>query len=291
MNEKIRKVLEKQHYKLFGNSAVQICNWTKKSLLDKGVCYKEKFYGIKSHRCCQMTPFFYCENECLHCWRPIKLTKGMKIEKIENPLKIIEESIKNQRKLLSGFKGNKKVNMQKWKEAQNPNQFAISLIGEPTLYPKLAELILELKKRKITGFLVTNGLNPERLLELKNKKALPTQLYISLNSSNKKDYEKWHKSNKKNAWKLFNKSLLIMAKLPTRKVIRLTLVRNENMKESDILGYAKLIKKASPNFLEIKAFMSIGYSRKIFGYEKMPSFEEIKSFAKKLLAFLQESTK
>jgi len=64
---------------------------------------------------------------------------------VANPMKCIIA----QRKLLSGFKGNEKINMEKWKEAQNPDQFAISLIGEPTLYPKLAELILELRKQKI----------------------------------------------------------------------------------------------------------------------------------------------
>ena len=49
--EKAKKNLEKQGYRVVGNnSAVKICNWTKKSLTDKGVCYKEKFYGIKSNK-------------------------------------------------------------------------------------------------------------------------------------------------------------------------------------------------------------------------------------------------
>lgn len=290
MNSNIQNILKKQHYGIAGkHSAIQICAWTKKSLRDEDFCYKQKFYGINSHRCCQMSPFVSCENSCLHCWRPIEISKKAKIENFDSPKEIIENCIKQQRKLLSGFKGNKKVNLQKWKEAQNPNQFAISLIGEPTLYPKLAELILEIKKRKVTSFLVTNGLNPTALKKLEKKNALPTQLYISLNSSNKKDYEKWHKSNKKDAWKLFNQSLEIIKKLKgkTKRVIRMTLVKDENMKESDILGYAKLIKKASPDFLEIKAFMSVGFSRKRFGYEKMPFHNEIRAFAEKLVVQLK----
>lgn len=282
--DSFKKLLEKQHYGITGKcSAIQICRWTKKSLLDEGVCYKEKFYGIKSHRCCQMSPFFSCQNKCLHCWRPIE-SSPVKIEEFDKPRDLIENSIKMQRKLLTGFKGNKKINMEKYKEAQEPSQFAISLIGEPTLYPYLGELIENLRKRKISSFLVTNGLEPEKLLKLGKKKQLPTQLYLSLNSSNKKDYEKWHNSLDKNAWKKFNKTIKIFPKLKTRKVIRMTLVLGENMNSKQ--EYAKLILKANPDFIEVKGFMSVGFSRKRFGYEKMPMHENIVDFSKKLLTFL-----
>ena len=93
LSKKLKQVLKKQHYGLVGNhSGIQICRWTKKSLVDEGVCYKQKFYGIESHRCCQMSPAIgYCQNRCLHCWRAIELTIGDKIKgKIDNPKKIIE---------------------------------------------------------------------------------------------------------------------------------------------------------------------------------------------------------
>jgi len=206
--------------------------------------------------------------------------------KLDSPKEIIEKCIIEQRKLLSGFKGSKKTNLKKWREAQNPNQFAISLIGEPTLYRKLPELIKELRKRKITSFLVTNGLCPEMLLKLKKKKALPTQIYISLNSPNKEEYERWHKSKEKNAWKKFNKSLEVMKKLKgkTRNVLRMTLVKDKNMKNEE--GYEKLILKASPDFVEVKGFISVGYARERLGYKTMPTHKEIRSFAKKLLIYL-----
>jgi len=58
IRKEIKEKLTRQHYALIGkHSAVQICRWTKKSLRNEGVCYKEKFYGIKSHRCCQMSPY------------------------------------------------------------------------------------------------------------------------------------------------------------------------------------------------------------------------------------------
>jgi tRNA wybutosine-synthesizing protein 1 len=49
-----KKNLEDQGYRIVKNhSAVKICRWTKNSIKNEGVCYKEKFYGIKSHKCCQ----------------------------------------------------------------------------------------------------------------------------------------------------------------------------------------------------------------------------------------------
>lgn len=238
----------------------------------------------------------HCQNSCLHCWRAIEYNLGKKLDKkqADNPKKIIEDCIKAQRKMLTGFKGNKKINMKKYLEAQNPQQFAISLSGEPTIYPYLAELIKELRKQGKTSFLVTNGLNPKRILELEKKKALPTQLYISLNAPNEKIYKSWHNSKEKNAWKKYNKSLDIMNKLGKKKkrtVLRMTLVKNLNIKKEHAKEYAKLIKKASPMFVEAKGYMSVGYARKRLGYETMPTHKEIKEFAKLLAKELKPDYK
>jgi len=277
----IKKTLEKQGYRFLGNSAVKICNWNKQALTDNGYCYKQKFYGIKSHECCQMSCWIDCENKCLHCWRAIELDMKKLIgKKINSPEEIIDNCIKEQRKLLTGFKGNKKINMKKFREAQNPKHFAISLIGEPTLYPKLAELILELRKQGKTSFLVTNGLNPEKLQELARKKSLPTQLYVSLNYPNEDIFRKITRNKSKNAWKRFLQTLKILGKLPTRKVLRMSLVRDLNLgfeKE-----YAKLIKLAKPDFVEVKGFVSVGFARQRLGYERMPIQSEIELFAGKI---------
>ena len=286
----IKDLLKKQHYALVGkSSSVQICRWAKRALLDEGFCYKQQFYGIKSHLCCQMSPAtLFCQNKCMHCWRAIEFSLGdkMKKEDVDEPKEIIDKCILAQRKMLTGFKGNKKINMEKWKEAQNPSQFAISLSGEPTVYPKLGELIKELRIRKITSFLVTNGLNPEILEKLGKEGNLPTQLYVSLNSSNKEDYEHWHRSIKKDAWKRFNETLELFPKLNTRKVVRMTLVREKNMSEPE--NYAKLIKKANPDFVEVKAYMSVGFARERMGYETMPTHAETRKFAEEIASFIPE---
>lgn len=203
---------------------------------------------------------------------------------IDDPNEIIKGCIEAQRKLLNGFNGNSKVNKKKLAEAQEPMQFAISLTGEPTLYPKLGELISELRKKGKTTFVVTNGLQSTILNSLNKKKQLPTQLYLSLNSPNKKMYDKWHRSSEKNAWKKLNKTLELFPRLKTRKVIRMTIVKDLNDQPEYITDYAGLINTAKPDFIEVKSYMAIGFSRerKGMGYGKMLSHNEIKDYSKKL---------
>jgi len=299
--ENVEKVLRRQHYAIVGkHSAVQICRWTKKSLRNEGTCYKEQFYGIKSHLCCQMSPsVMWCPNRCLHCWRAIELTIGNELKgKVDTPKQIVDGCIKAQRELLSGFKINEKpkkkqlskADMKKFRESQEPMQFAISLSGEPMTYEHIGKLIEELRKRGKTSFLVTNGLFPNKLEELEKKNQLPTQLYISVNAPNKEIYDKIHRSSKKDAWELLNKSLEIMSKLreKTRTVFRMNLILNLNMLEEHAEGYAELIKKANPKFVEVKAFMCVGFAKERLEYKKMPYHEDIVAFSKSILKYLPE---
>ncbi len=274
MKPEVKKLLENQHYEIFGNTAVKICTWTKKSLRDEDFCYKQKFYGIKSHLCCQMTPSAnFCQQSCIFCWRPTEHTEGIEMKEYDEPEDIIKGVINGQKKLLSGFGGNEKVNKKKFNEAQNPKQFAISLAGEPTLYPKLDILIKESNK-KGTTFVVSNGLKPDVI-----EKINPTQLYVSLDAPNEEIYKKICKPKVKDAWKKLMKSLSLL-KNKKRSTIRITLVKGLNMKYPE--KYAKLLENASPKFVEIKAYMYVGYSRNRLKIGNMPRHSEIKEFAKKI---------
>lgn len=280
ITEENKELLEKQHYAIIGeHSAAKLCSWTKKSIKNEGVCYKEKFYGIKSHRCCQMTPCLACTNACLFCWRDVaqNTESGWKKEwNVTEPKFIIDECIKAQKKLISGLGGLKETNRHKWKEAHEPMNFAISLSGEPTLYPKLSELIRLLHKKGKTTFLVTNGLFPEIIEKLE----MPTQLYVSLDAPNEEIYKKVDNSLIPDAWKRLNKTLGLLKNLKTRTAIRLTLVKKLNM--CNPKEYGKLIDRASPMFVEVKGYMHIGSSRNRLKWEQMPTFQEIKEFAKSL---------
>ena len=46
--------------------------------------------------------------------------------------------------------------------------------------------------------------------------------------------------------------------------------------------YAKLIKKAKPEFVELKAAMPVGYAQYRMAYGQMPRHEEIVEFAKEI---------
>jgi wyosine [tRNA(Phe)-imidazoG37] synthetase (radical SAM superfamily) len=141
--------------------------------------------------------------------------------------------------------------MQAHSEALIPNHAAISLDGEPLLYPRISEFVQEFKNRNMTTFIVTNGTLPERIEKLD---PLPTQLYLTLPASNEKIYKKTCRPMIKNGWDKIMDSLDLITSLSCRSVVRLTAVKDLNLNENLINDYAKIIEKANPNFFEIKGF-------------------------------------
>ena len=275
------KALEKKGYRFAGNlkhAAAKVCHWTKKSLLDEGVCYKEKFYGIESHRCLQMSPSIpFCHQKCSFCWRDISITKTEWDEDFDEPRIIIDDCIDAQRNLLCGFFGNSLANKKKLKESQEPKNAAISLAGEPMLYPRINDLISEFIRRDFTTFLVTNGMTPSKLENLEKE---PTQLYISLDAPNKEVYNKVCQPQISGGWERLNKSLDLLSSFDCRKVIRTTCVKDYNMKNHK--EYADIIKRSNPDFIEIKAYMYVGSSRDRLVLENMPSLNDVFNFAESI---------
>jgi tRNA wybutosine-synthesizing protein 1 len=278
LSDKDIQNLEKKGYRFAGNerhAAAKVCHWTRKSLVDEGVCYKEKFYGIKSHRCLQMSPSIpFCHQKCLFCWRDVSITGTKWNEDFDEPKKIIDDCIDAQRKLLCGYFGNSKVNMKKLKEAQEPNNAAISLAGEPMLYPKIEGLIEEFKRRDFTTFLVTNGMTPSKL---KNMETEPTQLYLSVDAPNKDVYKKLCDPQVDKGWERLNKSLDLLSSFKCRTVIRTTCVKGYNMMKPE--EYADIIERSNPDFVEIKAYMYVGSSRERLKLENMPLSSDVREFA------------
>ncbi|MCL1969886.1 MAG: 4-demethylwyosine synthase TYW1 [Candidatus Bathyarchaeota archaeon] len=278
------QTLKKQKYHLISNhSAVKRCKWLYESIVNGRVCYKEKFYGIKSHQCLQMTPSLYsCTQQCLFCWRAqsgdLQVTwDEMKLPPLSQPEEIVNASIKAQEKILSGYKGHPRVNWRKLAEAHQPKNVAISLTGEPTLYPNISELIRTYRQKNFTVFLVTNGTLPDRIAKLSQD---PTQLYISLCAPNEQIYNKICRPLMPNAWEHLNNSLELLQSFKCKTALRMTLVKNYNMNNID--EYAKLVKKASPTFIEAKAYMHIGFSNLRLKFTDMPSLAEVKTFAEEL---------
>ncbi len=281
--QRLRELLEKQQYGFVGkHSAVKICTWTKKSIKNEDYCYKQKFYGIRSHLCCQMSPSVgHCHNRCIFCWRPIEESSKVYFDEsseIDSPDSIIAGCIEQQKRLLTGFFGNPKADQEKLKEAMEPMHFAISLTGEPMLYPKINELIKRLHKLGKTTFVVTNGLEPERLKNIEP----PTQLYLSVDAPNKELFEKIDQPTIAGAWERLMQSLRVIRELNsrTRTCLRLTLIKGKNM--VDEKGWASAIMLAEPLFVELKAYMFVGFSRLRLKLENMPRHNEVRAFAEKV---------
>ncbi len=162
----------------------------------------------------------------------------------------------------------------KWKEAFEPKHVAISLSGEPTLYPYLPELIREFHKKDMTTFVVTNGTNPAMVEKLN-----PTQLYISLNAPDRETYQKAC-APVADTWEDIKQSLEILKGSRSRTAIRITLTRGINMNSPD--GYARLIEFAEPDYVELKAYMHLGFSRNRLSRDSMPPHEEVLDFSRKV---------
>jgi len=278
IKESTVQLLRKHGYALVGrHSAVKLCHWLRSSLRGRGSCYKEKFYGISSHRCLQMSPSVaHCNFRCVFCWRPVDLTEDTSMgEDVDDPGLIAKESIEAQRKLVSGYGGAPDlVDMKKYRDALEPRHAAISLAGEPTLYPRLGELIWEYRKMGMTTFVVTNGSQPQVLSSLSSE---PTQLYVSLSSPDEATHLKVNRPAVRGTWSALMETLDIFPSLRCRKVVRMTMVRGLNMHSPS--AYAEMIRRASPDFVEVKAYMFVGWSRYRLSMSNMPSLQEIRSFA------------
>jgi len=287
--EELRRVYRRQGYRLVGgHSAVKTCHWVRKSLNSNGRehCYKQRFYGIPCHRCLQMTPSLgHCLQSCVFCWRATPEHLGVSWEQttldeaeIDDPETIVEGSIEAHRQAMTGFGGNPNVSEKMLEEANNPIHAAISLEGEPTLYPRLGELVETFYRKGYKSvFIVTNGLRPDVLSELEEE---PSQLYVSACAPDQETYRRTCRPLVHDGWERLMKTLELLQSFSCPTVLRHTLVPKLNMVNP--AGYAKLAEISDATYLEPKAAMSVGYARNRFSYEEMAWHDDIRSFAETL---------
>jgi len=285
---RISQQLKKAKYGVSDHSTVALCHWTKKSFKNEGSCYKHKFYGISTHSCMEFSPAgMYCENRCVYCWRPMEFYDSMKMkpENVAEPKEIMDKLMDERRNLIMGHYGDPRSDKKRLDESLKPSHYAISLSGEPTMYPKLPNLIKYLKSLKETKsiFLVTNGQEPDMIRRLQDEDALPTQLYLSTNAA---DYESFMRINKPkydDSWERWNTTLDMLKDLDTRTVLRITLIRDYNNQREMIPEFSKMLSKSSPHFVEIKSYMHIGRSINRLDYENMLDMEEVKEFSNEIV--------
>jgi tRNA wybutosine-synthesizing protein 1 len=272
--------LTKQGYTIVGShSGVKICRWTKSALRGRGSCYKYSFYGIKSHLCMETTPSLSCSNKCVFCWRhgtnPVGTTWRWQVDPPEMIFDGVKEGHYKKIKMMKGVPG---VRADRFAEAMQIRHCALSLVGEPIFYPHINEFTAMLHKEHISSFLVCNAQHPDQLAALQHV----TQLYVSIDASNKESLRKIDRPLHRDFWERFQRCLEILRekRFMQRTVFRLTLVKGFNI-EDEAEGYADLVERGLPCFVEIKGVTFCGTSTSSSAgltMQNVPFYEEVCAF-------------
>ncbi len=281
--------LTKQGYTIIGShSGVKICRWTKSALRGRGSCYKNSFYGIASHLCMETTPSLSCSNKCVFCWRhgtnPVSTTWRWQVDDPEMIFAGAKEGHYKKIKMMRGVPG---VRSERFEEAMRIRHCALSLVGEPIFYPRINEFVGLLHGERISSFLVCNAQHPQQLQDLRRV----TQLYVSIDASNKDSLRKIDRPLHRDFWERFNSCLdtLREKRFEQRTVFRLTLVKGFNI-DDEVEGYADLVAKGLPCFVEIKGVTYCGTSTSSSAgltMQNVPFYEEVVAFVEALNTALE----
>ncbi|KAL9981267.1 hypothetical protein ACROYT_G009944 [Oculina patagonica] len=281
----LEKALTKQGYRLIGtHSGVKLCRWTKSMLRGRGGCYKHTFYGIESHRCMETTPSLACANKCVFCWRHHTNPVGTEWKwKMDDPDTIVNGAMENHRNMIKQFRGVPGVKPERFEEGMNIRHCALSLVGEPIMYPRINELVRILHGHDISSFLVTNAQFPDAIRNL-----IPvTQLYVSVDASTKDSLKKIDRPLFRDFWPRFLDSLKALSEKGQRTVYRLTIVKSWNNEE--LQNYADLVSIGRPDFIEVKGVTYCGESKaSTLTMKNVPWHEEVIGFVQKLTDLLPD---
>jgi tRNA wybutosine-synthesizing protein 1 len=282
--------LTKQGYTIIGShSGVKICRWTKSALRGRGSCYKNSFYGIKSHLCMETTPSLSCSNKCVFCWRhgtnPVSTTWRWQVDAPDVIFAGAKEGHYRKIKMMRGVPG---VRAERFEEAMRIKHCALSLVGEPIFYPRINEFVALLHGEGISSFLVCNAQHPDQLAALRRV----TQLYVSIDASNRESLRRIDRPLHRDFWERFQRCLDILRekRFVQRTVFRLTLVKGFNVEE-EVEGYADLVQKGLPCFVEVKGVTYCGTSSSAgagLTMQNVPFYEEVVAFVESLDAALAQ---
>lgn len=218
-----------------------------------------------------------------NCWRHHTNPVGREWKWItDDPVYIVETALKMHVGMIREAKGVPGVLEERWREAHTVRHCALSLVGEPIMYPRINDLVRELHARCISTFLVTNAQFPKAIEQL-----VPvTQLYVSVDAANEEALRKVDRPLFADAWARLRKSLALLSMKEQRTVARLTIVKGYN--EADLKGYAELCALGAVTLIEIKGVTFCGKSdASDLTMESCPWHHEIVDFGRKLLAELR----
>lgn len=222
-----------------------------------------------------------CANKCVFCWRHHTNPVGTEWKwNMDDPEIVFEGVLQSHYSMINEFKGVPGVQSNRLEEAFTARHCALSLVGEPIMYPKINRFVQLLHSRGISTFMVTNAQFPDAIKSLDPV----TQLYVSVDASSKEALKKIDRPLFRDFWERFVESLKSLEAKGQRTVYRLTLVKDWN--SADIDGYAKLVLLGVPDFIEIKGvtFCGTGMDEANLTMANVPWHNEVVKFSKQLLA-------
>uniref|UniRef100_A0A667YLC7 tRNA 4-demethylwyosine synthase (AdoMet-dependent) n=1 Tax=Myripristis murdjan TaxID=586833 RepID=A0A667YLC7_9TELE len=253
-------------------------------LRGRGGCYKHTFYGIESHRCMETTPSLACANKCVFCWRhhtnPVGTEWHWKMDPAE---KILQDALEKHQNMIRQFRGVPGVKQERYEEGLAVKHCALSLVGEPIMYPEINAFLRLLHTHRISSFLVTNAQFPQEIRNL-----VPvTQLYVSVDASTKDSLKKIDRPLFRDFWPRFLDSLKALGEKRQRTVYRLTLVKAWNVEE--LQAYSDLIALGQPDFIEVKGVTYCGESSaSSLTMANVPWHQEVVAFVQQLADMLPQ---
>merc|ERR1712113_1182181 len=130
----------------------------------------------RSHQCMESTPNLACANKCVFCWRHQKNPTGTEWKwKLDDAEKVFKGLQENHYKMVKMMRGVPGVTEQSLKEGLVMRHAALSLVGEPIMYPEINKFLDILHSNWVSSFLVTNGTFPENIATVNTC----CQLYLS----------------------------------------------------------------------------------------------------------------
>jgi tRNA wybutosine-synthesizing protein 1 len=136
--------------------------------------------GIHGTWCQSRLTLFFSETRCVFCWRhhtnPVGRTWRWKMD---DAVTLVNGAIKEHKGMIKQMKGVPGVLPERLAEGMDPKHCALSLVGEPIMYPEIDKFVSLLHEKKISTFLVTNAQFPDAITNL----PAITQLYVSVDAA------------------------------------------------------------------------------------------------------------
>ncbi|TBT97580.1 S-adenosyl-L-methionine-dependent tRNA 4-demethylwyosine synthase [Hamiltosporidium tvaerminnensis] len=164
------------------------------------------------------------------------------------------------------------------------------------MYVHINKLIELFHKEKISTFLVTNGQFPDQMRALKDV----TQLYLSIDAGDPVSLREIGRPLFTDYWERLLECIDILKEKRGRTVFRLTLVKGINDETTDsnkeeqerneniLGGYISLIKRGTPDFVEIKGVTFCGWTQDSgLSMKNVPYHNDVINFAIQLINGLE----